>query len=41
MSFLDRYPRTKKLLDETGMSVEQALVWSEIEIGKIEKRSKK
>lgn len=39
-SFLDKYPRTKQLLEKTGMTLEQALIWTECELGKIRSGSK-
>jgi len=31
-----KYPRTKRLLEETGMTLEQALIWTECELEKLE-----
>jgi len=35
-----RYPRTAKLLAETHMTLDQALIWTEMEIKKIEDKQK-
>jgi len=35
--FLDKYPRTKRFLKETGYSLDQALIFTESELKKIEK----
>ena len=35
--FLDKYPRTKKLLEESEMSLAEALIWSEREINKLKR----
>ena len=29
-----KYPKTKRLLEETGMTLEQALIWTEKELEK-------
>ena len=33
--FLDKYPRTKRFLQETGMTLDEALIFTEIEISKL------
>ena len=33
--FLDKYPKTKRLLSETGMSLDQALIWTEKKINNL------
>ena len=33
---LDKYPRTKHFLQKTGMTLDQALIFTEIEIKKLE-----
>jgi hypothetical protein len=35
-NFLDKYPKTKKFLEETGMTIDQALIWTEQEIKKLQ-----
>ena len=37
MNSLDKYPRIKRLLDETGMTYEQAYTWAEVEYEKLRK----
>ena len=34
--FLDKYPRTKRLLQETEMTLDQALIFTEVELKKLE-----
>ena len=31
-----KYPKTKRLMDETGMTLEQLYIWTEIELSKQE-----
>lgn len=38
MNFLSKYPRTKRLMEETGMSIEQAFIWTECEVEKLRKK---
>ena len=33
-NFLDKYPRAKQFLEETGMTLDQALIWTEQELKK-------
>ena len=35
MNFLSKYPRTRQLLEETGMTLEQALIWTECELERL------
>lgn len=35
--FFDKYPRTKHFLETTGMSLDQALIFTEIEVNKLKK----
>ena len=41
MNFLSKYPRTKKLMETTGMTLEQMLIWTECEEEKIKKKKAK
>ena len=36
-----RYPRTNKFLEETGMTLQQALIWTEKELEKREGKVKR
>lgn len=36
---LSKYPKTKKLLERTGMTLDQALIWTENEQKKQEKKN--
>jgi hypothetical protein len=35
---LSKYPRTKKFLEKTGMTLDQALIFTEIELKKLEEK---
>jgi len=35
-AFLNKYPHAKKFLKETGMTVDQALIYTEIKLKKLE-----
>ena len=37
MDLLDKYPRTKKAIEKTGMTIDELLIWSEKEIERLEK----
>jgi hypothetical protein len=34
LDYLDKFPRTKKFLDKTGMTLEEAYIWLENELEK-------
>ena len=34
MNFLKKYPKTNDLLNKTGMSLDEALLWTELEMKK-------
>ena len=38
--YLNKYPRTQQFLQDTGMSLDQALVWTEEELNKIKQGNK-
>jgi len=37
MNFLSKYPRTQRVMTETGMSLSQLYIWTEVELEKLKK----
>ena len=40
-NFLDKYPRTQQVMNETGMDIDQLYIWSEIELRKLGNEAEK